>query len=444
MNWFIKAVIFISIFVFIQLKLIGQPYNGLADLQIGKPGPDIILKNIEHFKSSQKSLRDFRGKWLILDFWSSGCASCVASFPGLNQMQKTYADKVQIILLGRDDKWIRPMYEKFRVRQNLELPIIFDTILFKYFDVFKVPYTIILDEKGICRAITSALTENNLTDLMDGKNPVLFKAMTKKQEDSTEKDFDFDKPLLIGGNAGGDYDFSYRSVLFPWKSGITSIDMEFGDHVGNMMQFTGVPLFKLYAFAYGDTVTNIPIPYRRNSYETWYGHPKLELKDSSEFEYDYKLEKNIFCYSETVPPLKASNKFLQESMQRDLQTYFGYDVKIEDRMVACWNLVVTDIAAAKLKTKGAKTEIISDDRDGQAGKKFVNVPVSYIIYDIWYYHQTDLPFFDATGIVGNIDLNLDSIMTDLNAIKEALNKSGLDLVKSEKKMKVIVIRDPIK
>jgi hypothetical protein len=70
------------------------------------------------------------------------------------------------------------------------------------------------------------------------------------------------------------------------------------------------------------------------------------------------------------------------------------------------------------------------------------MPVSALINNIWGFNQDERTFLDETGIQGNIDLEMDCIWTDLNDVKKELRKNGLDLVKGEKKLKVLVIRDP--
>jgi hypothetical protein len=52
--------------------------------EVGKPCPDFTLHNIEYYSKKEASVKDFRGKWLILDFWNKGCGACIASFPKIN------------------------------------------------------------------------------------------------------------------------------------------------------------------------------------------------------------------------------------------------------------------------------------------------------------------------------------------------------------------------
>ncbi len=43
------------------------------------------------------SLSDFKGKWVVLDFWGSWCGWCVKGFPALKEAYKKYGDKLLVI-----------------------------------------------------------------------------------------------------------------------------------------------------------------------------------------------------------------------------------------------------------------------------------------------------------------------------------------------------------
>jgi hypothetical protein len=51
------------------------------------------------------------------------------------------------------------------------------------------------------------------------------------------------------------------------------------------------------------------------------------------------------------------------------------------------------------------------------------------------------PFVDETGIIGNIDISMNYLMSDFDEANKALNYNGLYLVRGLKEMKVLVIRD---
>lgn len=43
------------------------------------------------------SLSDFKGKWVVLDFWGSWCGWCIKGFPALKEAYEKYGDKIVVI-----------------------------------------------------------------------------------------------------------------------------------------------------------------------------------------------------------------------------------------------------------------------------------------------------------------------------------------------------------
>lgn len=47
-------------------------------------------------------LADFRGKYILLDFWANYCGACLAAFPHIKKLQEQYADRLVIISISVD------------------------------------------------------------------------------------------------------------------------------------------------------------------------------------------------------------------------------------------------------------------------------------------------------------------------------------------------------
>ena len=73
---------------------------------IGNNAPDIAAKDsagVVH------SLSDYRGKYILLDYWASWCVPCRIQVPFLQKVYAEYGSKVQVISVSVDterDKWI--------------------------------------------------------------------------------------------------------------------------------------------------------------------------------------------------------------------------------------------------------------------------------------------------------------------------------------------------
>ncbi len=53
-------------------------------------------------KGTKYKLEDFRGKYILLDFWAQYCSGCIEAFPILGKIQEKYADKLTIISISVD------------------------------------------------------------------------------------------------------------------------------------------------------------------------------------------------------------------------------------------------------------------------------------------------------------------------------------------------------
>ncbi len=82
-----------------------------AMLGPGAPAPDFVTRDLA---GNEVRLSDYRGKVLILDFWATWCAPCVASMPHTQAVAAKYADQgVTVLAVCTGDKrtrfedWVR-------------------------------------------------------------------------------------------------------------------------------------------------------------------------------------------------------------------------------------------------------------------------------------------------------------------------------------------------
>jgi len=119
-------------------------------------------------------LAKYKGKPLILDFWSTSCGTCIYYFPKLIAIQRHFGSILNILLVNSFTK--RDTYAKINnmpndiLRAN-ELPSVYlDDYLIKLFPHGPIPHYVWISEKGRISAITIkefvAINQVNiLTDL---------------------------------------------------------------------------------------------------------------------------------------------------------------------------------------------------------------------------------------------------------------------------------------
>lgn len=70
----------------------------VADGVIAEPyapeAPDFTLKDLQ---GNDVTLSQFRGRWVVLDFWGSWCIWCIRGFPELKENYAKYAGQVEVI-----------------------------------------------------------------------------------------------------------------------------------------------------------------------------------------------------------------------------------------------------------------------------------------------------------------------------------------------------------
>ena len=74
----------------------------LQNLTIGKHLPPAVSVNLNE---EPQDFEQYKGKVLLIDFWATWCGPCIAKFPHLRELKKTYADRpFEILGMSGDQK----------------------------------------------------------------------------------------------------------------------------------------------------------------------------------------------------------------------------------------------------------------------------------------------------------------------------------------------------
>jgi len=175
--------------------------DGLSSLVALKPGdkiPDAVWSQpleLNYFNGKKKTIKfaDLKGKLILLDFWSTGCPSCIEGIPKMEWIQQRFQDNIQIIMVNskrnKDTaKRIKTRFEKFKADFNFtpSLPTVLDdTVFTALFAHNSLPALAVIDSNGAFVAMTSShsLTDKNIQALLDGnavlKNEGNYKNLTR-------------------------------------------------------------------------------------------------------------------------------------------------------------------------------------------------------------------------------------------------------------------------
>lgn len=125
----------------------------LDALQAGDvQAPGFTLKNLD---GKDVSLSDFRGKWVILDFWGSWCPWCIKGFPELKEEYKKYEGKLEVI--GIDCRESEDAWKAGVAKYELPWVNVYNpegSNLTQEYSVPGFPTKVIIDPEGYIKNIT--------------------------------------------------------------------------------------------------------------------------------------------------------------------------------------------------------------------------------------------------------------------------------------------------
>lgn len=413
---------------------------------IGQPCPDFTLNEVHYNNKSKISLKDLKGKHVILDFWAKDCLSCIASFTKWDEIQKSYKNNLQVILVGLyDTKYhsgIKGIYEKYKKKFNLNLTVAYDSALFEppFKSVAGVPWAIWIDDKGVVKAVTggSDINKENIESFLAGTDFPFFNSSYDAYEQD-RSNYDDTKPLMFQGNGGKyDTDFLFRSLLAVWRPGMSTrrgldIDAFFqsGLDIGiPKYEVVSSPLSDLFVTAYTGK-GRLPDSF----YHKLLFAPGV---DSSLFKDDWRKGIGVYSYSLIIPKERANVHYLMKIMQNDLENYFGYRARVIEKEMPCLILKAIDMSKLdKIKCKEPKSRVYENGADYFIA---LNVPLTDVANSLkGATNKARLKLFNETGYWGNVDIKLDVLIADFNEIRKMLQLHGLDIIEGNRKMKVLEI-----
>jgi thiol-disulfide isomerase/thioredoxin len=88
----------------------------IAQAKLLKPGNPIPVVNYPDDKGALQAFEQFKGKYLLIDFWASWCGPCRAAVPKVKQLYDRYKDKgFEVVSISIDDSktaWQKAMEEE--------------------------------------------------------------------------------------------------------------------------------------------------------------------------------------------------------------------------------------------------------------------------------------------------------------------------------------------
>lgn len=147
---------FSTIFAFlVVMSCLTSCYQGTRPPRIGKSALDFTIEDSDR----KVSLRDLRGKVVVLNFWASWCPPCIEETPSLVRMQKRFKDK-GVVVIGISADEDAAAYHAFIKKFDVSFVTVRDpSVKVQHlYGTVQIPESYIIDREGVLqRKIVNAI-----------------------------------------------------------------------------------------------------------------------------------------------------------------------------------------------------------------------------------------------------------------------------------------------
>lgn len=131
-------------------------YDVIEGIKTGHAAPEFTLPDVDEYN---RSLSDYKGKLVLVEFWASSCSYCKEENPVLIMLHHAYQHEgfeiLGVSLDTQKDKWMEGI-----ISENLTFDHVsdlkgFDSPVAKLYEVGSIPQMFLVDENGIIICITN-------------------------------------------------------------------------------------------------------------------------------------------------------------------------------------------------------------------------------------------------------------------------------------------------
>ena len=129
----------------------GQLITAYLNLpEVVNVGDQMVDGDLYDVKGNLHHLSEFKGKYILLDFWSQGCGPCLQSLPEMEEVAKLYKDQMEVVSICSDPKesWLDFIERKGLTGNQWNEFAKGKTGLAAVYQVKAIPYYVMISPKG--------------------------------------------------------------------------------------------------------------------------------------------------------------------------------------------------------------------------------------------------------------------------------------------------------
>lgn len=389
----------------------------------------------ETFQSNKGpiNLSDYKGKWVILNFFATTCSPCHVKMPGLMKLQKDFAKELQVLVITTEPfEKVEAFYNARPRMTRPDVPIIAaDTTFFPWFVPRTLGDHVWIGPTGNVRYISDGehTTEKTLRSAIRGEKLNI-----------PDKSFvqPLDRNQSIWQEGGGRY--AHHINFFSSISG--NIENVTGSATfrrnGRMLRgvrFINTPLLSLFGYANGGLLLNKGE--LANS-----DRMLLKVKDTTKFIVDEASrsdwwKKNTYCYEAVVP--ETTDSGMTAILRIDLDRYFPYKTSVQKLLRPVVRLAPI---SGKFPKADKKLNLKSEVFSGDSTMRFEHVSANHFMYLSGGYFEKlgyAVQRQDDFQLYGTFEMPWP--LRDIQSANKILRMQGYELRVEKKMIDMLVIED---
>jgi cytochrome c biogenesis protein CcmG, thiol:disulfide interchange protein DsbE len=150
-----SSIAVLGVLAVVGLLVFGLVSKGSSGVALGDPAPDSPLPRLEG--GGEGSLAEYRGRWVLVNFWASWCIPCKEEAPALERFQRQHGG-AHFTVLGIDSRDLTGDGREFVKRYGLTYPQLRDGDggAAHDFGTIGVPENFLVDPQGRVRWLLRA------------------------------------------------------------------------------------------------------------------------------------------------------------------------------------------------------------------------------------------------------------------------------------------------